>query len=337
MTVLTGFLGSGKTTLLNRILTGAHGVRFGVLVNDFGEVNIDTHLVTALDGQAIDLSNGCVCCTMQGGLVSGILKLRGRQIPPEHLIVEASGIADPLGVVSAFRTDALRDEVRLDAVITTVDAANARDTRLDRQVVEDQIRAADLLLLNKVDLVDEASRRLVRAWLQKIVPDVHVIETVRGDAPLDIVLGTLHRGIRSRNATTATAHRVTSWTYRTTRPLAYRRVRAALESLPDTVFRAKGILHLADAPGLRFVAHRVGRRTAVEILGPWGSESPETEVVLLGPQAEMDAEDLTRRFDACATDAVPLLAPQSIRRLRERTRLAELDAALTVSNRGGGT
>src|SRR5690349_4398549 len=149
LTLLTGFLGSGKTTLLNRILRGDHGKRVGVLVNDFGAINVDARLVAGIQGDSIDLSNGCVCCSMRGDLVSGVKRLLDRPSPFDHVILEASGIADPFRVISALRAPALRERVRLAAVITMMDAEHAQDPRLDRQLVEDQIRAGDVVVVNK--------------------------------------------------------------------------------------------------------------------------------------------------------------------------------------------
>jgi G3E family GTPase len=158
VTLLTGFLGAGKTTLLNRILQGSHGLRIGVMVNDFGAVNIDAQLVDAIAGDVVDLSNGCVCCTMRGGLVQQTLKLLSRRNPPDYLVVEASGISDPVGVAGAFRTTALREQTRLDAVVALVDVEHIRDAYLDQQLIHDQLASADVIVLNKVDLVDEQAR-----------------------------------------------------------------------------------------------------------------------------------------------------------------------------------
>lgn len=315
VTLLTGFLGSGKTTLLNRILTGGHGIRFGVLVNDFGDVNVDARLVASMGGGQMDLSNGCVCCTMRGSLVTGLRRMLGAESRPEHIVVEASGIADPLGILAAVRSPLIQDSVYLDGVLTVVDAENARNPRFDPQVVADQIRAADIVLLNKVDLVSAESVRAVRDWLREIVPDVPVLETVRAEVPIGAIMGMGdERGARTVEPSGG-PHALESWVYEIARPLAYRRVRSALDSLPESIFRAKGILYLADAPNLRFAGHRVGRRTTIDVVGPWDAE-PATALVLLGEPDSMTVHDLIRRFDACVTDAVPLLPAENFARAR---------------------
>src|SRR5271167_4012059 len=122
LTILTGFLGAGKTTLLNRILTGAHGLTIGVLVNDFGSINIDAELVVGVDGGTISLANGCVCCEIRDDLVESVLLLLDRPQAPDYILLEASGVADPAGIFATFTDPALRESIRLDSVTCVVDA-----------------------------------------------------------------------------------------------------------------------------------------------------------------------------------------------------------------------
>src|SRR5271157_2865329 len=122
LTIVTGFLGAGKTTLLNRILTGDHGLRVGVLVNDFGSINIDAELVVGVDGDVMSLANGCVCCQIRDDLVESVVSLLGRPETIEYILLEASGVADPGGIFMTFSDSNLRDRIRLDSVICVVDA-----------------------------------------------------------------------------------------------------------------------------------------------------------------------------------------------------------------------
>lgn len=320
VTILTGFLGAGKTTLLNRILRGNHGRRIGVLVNDFGAVNIDAKLVASVadGGQAINLSNGCICCSMQGDLVTSTLKMLDGPNPPEQIVIEASGISDPFGVAAAFRTSQLREQTRLDGVVTLVDAENARSRFLDRQLVEDQIRAADIVLLNKADLVGRERLLELESWIRDLVPRARVIPTVQADVPLDVLLGV------GGAASAASEHdhgphdvaAFTTLSYESRCRLAYRKVQAALEALPPKIFRAKGTLYLADAPNLRFVAQMVGRRVMIDVDRPWGEETPCTQIVVIGTPGSITPDDLAARFDACITDAIPIMADEAFQRLR---------------------
>jgi len=122
VTVLTGFLGAGKTTLLNRILNGDHGLRVAVLVNDFGSINIDAELVVGVESNVISLANGCVCCTIRDDLVETVLTTINRPERPEYILLEASGVAEPMGIAQTFNNPSLRERVRTDSVICVVDA-----------------------------------------------------------------------------------------------------------------------------------------------------------------------------------------------------------------------
>src|SRR5579859_5038646 len=184
VTILTGFLGAGKTTLLNRLLSAQHGLRLGVLVNDFGAINIDQRLVDVMAGESMSLTNGCVCCSMRGSLVTTVLDLLRRPNPPEALLIEASGIADPASIAAAFRTSALRAHTRVDGIVTVVDAENARNPRLDGVLIAEQIRTADIILLNKADLVDESARRDLVAWMHTLAPNARIVPTVRANVPV---------------------------------------------------------------------------------------------------------------------------------------------------------
>ena len=154
VTILTGFLGAGKTTLLNRILTGDHGLRVGVLVNDFGSVNIDAELVVGVDGNMISLANGCVCCQIRDDLIESVTALLARPETVEYILLEASGVADPAGIFMTFSDLGLRDRIRLDSVTCVVDADQVfahpeYPPLLDLKLR--QVGFADMLILNKVE------------------------------------------------------------------------------------------------------------------------------------------------------------------------------------------
>ena len=124
VTILSGFLGAGKTTLLNHILHGDHGLKIAALVNDFGAINIDAQLVVGVEGESVNLSNGCICCTIRGDLLKETLKLLRRQDPPEYIIVETSGVSDPIAVANTFLLPDIKLLVRLDSILVVVDADN---------------------------------------------------------------------------------------------------------------------------------------------------------------------------------------------------------------------
>src|SRR6187549_2609054 len=156
VTVLTGYLGAGKTTLLNRILTEDHGKRYAVIVNEFGEVGIDNDLVASADEEVFEMNNGCVCCTVRGDLIrilNGLMKRKGRF---DAVIVETTGLADPAPVAQTFFVDQdVSDAARLDAVVTVADAKWLSDRLKDAPEAKNQIAFADVIVLNKIDLVSE--------------------------------------------------------------------------------------------------------------------------------------------------------------------------------------
>lgn len=155
VTVITGFLGSGKTTLINRVLTETHGIRFAVIENEFGEVGIDQDLVLNEKEEVIEMNNGCICCTVRGDLIRLIVKLAASENPPEHILIETTGLADPSPVAQTFLTNPEVEAVAfLDAIVTLVDARHIEQQLASTPEAKDQIAFADIILINKIDLVD---------------------------------------------------------------------------------------------------------------------------------------------------------------------------------------
>jgi G3E family GTPase len=190
VTVLTGYLGAGKTTLLNRILTEDHGRKFAVIVNEFGEIGIDNDLVVGADEEVFEMNNGCICCTVRGDLIriiEGLLKRRGKF---DAILVETTGLADPAPVAQTFFVDAdVRDAARLDAVVTIADAKWLGDRLKDAPEAKNQIAFADVIILNKTDLVSTEELRDVEARIRAINPYAQLHKTTNCAVPLDAVLG----------------------------------------------------------------------------------------------------------------------------------------------------
>src|SRR5208283_1086520 len=195
ITILTGFLGAGKTTLLNRILTGDHGLRVGVLVNDFGSINIDAELVVGVDSNMISLANGCVCCQIRDDLIESVTALLARSESVEYILLEASGVADPAGIFVTFTDPDLRDRIRLDSVICVVDtdqvfAHPEYPPLMDLKLR--QVGFADMLILNKVGLAGQEQLEKVRAWLDGHFNRLRIVESNHCDVPLEILLSVGH-------------------------------------------------------------------------------------------------------------------------------------------------
>ncbi|MEO0818712.1 MAG: GTP-binding protein [Pseudomonadota bacterium] len=190
VTVLTGFLGAGKTTLLNRILTEQHGKKYAVIINEFGETGIDNDLVVDADEEVFEMNNGCICCTVRGDLIRILGGLMKRADKFDAIIVETTGLADPAPVAQTFFVDQdVADRTRLDAIVTVADAFHLNSQMGNHHEAEEQIAFADVVLLNKTDLVDPDSLGYVEGRICKINPYAKIIRTERCGANLDEVIG----------------------------------------------------------------------------------------------------------------------------------------------------
>jgi G3E family GTPase len=189
VTIITGFLGSGKTTLLNHILTNQQGLKTAVLVNEFGEIGIDNDLIisTSADNNMVELSNGCVCCTMNEDMVNEVYKIINRP-DIDYLVVETTGLADPVPLALTFLGTELRDMTRLDSIITLIDSANFSIDLFNSEAAMNQIIYGDILLLNKTDLVDEADVDLLEVRIRDMKTGARILRTKNSEVPLPMVL-----------------------------------------------------------------------------------------------------------------------------------------------------
>ncbi|HWL68651.1 MAG TPA: GTP-binding protein, partial [Geminicoccus sp.] len=189
VTVLTGYLGAGKTTLLNRILTEDHGKKYAVIVNEFGEIGIDNDLLVESDEEVFEMNNGCICCTVRGDLIRVIEGLMKRRDRFDGIVIETTGLADPAPVAQTFFVDEdVAKKSRLDAVVTVVDAKHVRQRIEDSQEADDQIAFADVILLNKTDLVTPEELAEVRRAIRGINRFAKIHETRNSAVPLDEIL-----------------------------------------------------------------------------------------------------------------------------------------------------
>jgi G3E family GTPase len=203
VTVLTGFLGSGKTTLLNRILTEKHGKRIAVIENEFGEIGIDDALVINADEEVFEMNNGCICCTVRGDLIRILGQLMRRRDRFDYVLIETTGLADPAPVAQSFFVDdEIRDKLRLDGIVTVVDARHVALHFDDSPECQEQIAFADVILLNKGDLVDDATLDAIERRLRAINAVARIHRTVNADASMDAILDVggfdLNRALREK-------------------------------------------------------------------------------------------------------------------------------------------
>jgi G3E family GTPase len=321
VTILTGFLGAGKTTLLNRLLTGDHGLRAGVLVNDFGSVNIDAELVVGIDGDMISLANGCVCCQVRDDLIESVTALLARPQAVEYILLEASGVADPAGIFTTFSDPGLRDRIRLDSVTCVVDtdqvfAHPEYPPLLDLKLR--QVGFADMLILNKVTLAGPQQLAKVRAWLDEHFSRLRIIEADHCQVPYQILLGagrfdparadhsSSRTAGRSRAGPAVNDHHghdhsetFSTWTYQTDQPLALEALGETMRKLPGTIYRAKGVIYTRDVPQRRAVLQVVGRRVDISVQDTWGRRPPRTQIVTIGAAGGIDPGLLENLLTSC--------------------------------------
>jgi len=185
VTVLSGFLGAGKTTLLNRILTEKHGVRYAVIVNEFGEVGIDNELIIDADEEILEMNNGCVCCTIRGDLIRTLNNLIERPDRLDAIIIETTGLADPGPIAKVFFSDQqISHNTKLDAIVTIVDALHLERQLVEHLEIKEQIAFADVVLINKIDLVAPPKIEDMNKIINNINPQANLIQTIRCNAPL---------------------------------------------------------------------------------------------------------------------------------------------------------
>jgi G3E family GTPase len=325
LTVLTGFLGAGKTTLLNRILAGDHGLRVAVLVNDFGSINIDAELVVGIenDGDVINLANGCVCCNVRDDLVAAVTQVLARPDQPEYILLEASGVADPSGIALTFMDQSMRDRIRLDSIMCVVDAEQIFAAPEMMELKLRQVAFADLLILNKIDLVTPPQIERIKAWLDDRFHRYRLVEATGGNVPLEILLSVgrfdpaqlddaspQHEldhaskcedpdGVHSVNDDRNDHSQVfKTWSYETEEPLSLEALRETARRLPAGVYRCKGVVHTAEEPCRRTILQVVGKRVDIAVADEWTDREPRTRIIAIGHDG-VDAASLHEVFDKC--------------------------------------
>ncbi len=323
VTVLSGFLGSGKTTLLKHLLTHRHGVRMAVIVNDMSEINIDSRDVISASGpegklirrdeELVEMSNGCICCTLREDLLEEVIGL-ARQGRFDYLLIESTGISEPMPVAETFtfRDDdgqSLSDFARLDTMATVVDAqrffedfvsqdelrdrgwaADATDERTIVDLLIDQVEFADVIVINKIDLVDEDALGRIEAFLKRLNPTARIVRSRFAQVPPEDLMGTgrfdfrnaeRHDGWletpRDAERSESDEYGVTSFVYEQRRPFHPERLWNWISEPPECLLRAKGFVWLASRPDDVVHYSMAGSNGRVEYAGRWLAVTPKSE------------------------------------------------------------
>ena len=294
VTTIGGYLGAGKTTLLNGLLSDGHGIRIGVLVNDFGAVSIDEKLIVARDGDVISLANGCACCSVGDDLGTALDRFASHADRYDRIVIEASGVADPARVAALAQSPGLRRS----ATVVVADAATVRGRARDKfvgRLVQRQLAAADTIVLAKVDLVDAAGLDAARSFAMAQAPQANLVEAMQGRITAQDLFG--HDAPRTRlpacqPAEEEPAFESHSWS--TKRPADVDALRAVVAALPDSIVRLKGVI--ATGTGCQVALHRAGRVVTVD---PLAGDAADTEIVVIGHAGTLDRSRLDATFDTC--------------------------------------
>ena len=318
VTIITGFLGSGKTTLLNHILSNQQGLKTAVLVNEFGEIAIDNELIVSTEENMIALSNGCICCTINNDLVDAVYQVLERQDNLDYLVVETTGLADPLPVALTFLGTELRDLTRLDSIITVVDAANYSLDLFNAEAAYSQIAYGDIIILNKADLVDEADLRNLERKINDVKEGARIIRTVRSQVPLGLILSVGlftsdkyfhevddhdhskcdHDHDHHHHSHHLENDGFSSVSFQTDQAFSIRKFQYFLDNqLPTNIFRAKGIIWFEESPN-RHIFHLCGKRFTLND-DEWKG-TPKTQLVLIGQN--LHGEALISQLENCISE-----------------------------------
>jgi len=325
VTIITGFLGSGKTTLLNYILSNCQDLKVAVLVNEFGDINIDSQLLISMDEDMVELSNGCICCTINDGLVDAVYRVLERGDRVDYMVIETTGVADPLPIILTFLGTELRDFTRLDSIVTVVDAQTFTPEHFESEAALKQIAYADMTLLNKTDLASPEKVKQLEAYINTVKVGARILHTQHGKAPLPLILDAqltqpeTYREFLDEEETAARqehdehhhghhhhehhhhhSHHLendgfVSVSFESDRPMDVKKFESFLqEQLPKDVFRAKGILWFTDSD-LRNIFQLSGPR--FDLQGEEWRTPPKNQVVFIG--RNLNAEEIEQKLTCC--------------------------------------
>ena len=313
VTLLTGYLGAGKTTLLNRILSESHGKKYAVVINEFGELGVDNDLVIDADEEVFEMNNGCICCTVRGDLIRIVGQLVKRKGQLDGIIIETTGLADPSPVAQTFFVDdQVKARSRLDAIITVVDAKHLLARLEDSHEAEEQVAFADVVVLNKTDLVMPEELKTVEARIRSINRSARILPTQRADVPIADLLdrGSFDLGrileMEPDFLTGDDDHEhddaVTSVSLTSDAPLDRQRfnqwIGTVLGEKGQDLLRTKGILHF-QGDDRRFAFQAVHMIANGDYVGAWKAGDPrQSRIVFIG--RELNRPELRRGFEACA-------------------------------------
>jgi G3E family GTPase len=306
VTIISGFLGSGKTTLLNHILTNCQDLKVAVLVNEFGDINIDSQLLVTVAEDMIELSNGCICCTISDSLTDTVYQVLARAEQLDYLVIETTGVANPLPIAMTFLGTDLRDLTTVDSILTVIDAETFDlESHHGSEAAYSQMMYSDIVILNKIDLVSSDRLEKLERSIQDVKTGARILRSQQGKVPLglilDVDLAQSGSVLHLPEADSAAAHLANDGfkvvSFKSGRPFSLKKFQEFLDyQLPETICRAKGILWFAESPG-RHIFQLSGKRFTVHDSN-W-TDSPSNQLVLIG--RDLNALSLQQLLTNCLT------------------------------------
>jgi len=298
--LVAGFLGAGKTTVVNHLLAHAGGRRIAAVVNDFGAINIDAELIAGAADGVVSLSNGCICCSLEGDLLRTLAGLLRRDPRPEFIVIETSGVADPSDIVRNLMDPVIWREAPLETVLCVVDATMPI-TMLDDALLRSQIRAADVVALSKVDLAAAAQHTQVRDAIRAIRPAAVLVEAPHGEIPAVLLFPDADRAPAPREPgprrPRADRFEALSWT--SERPVSLTRLQAAINQLAPKLARAKGLFETVEQPGKPMVFQFAGGRATLAPGETLAAGVPRTRIVFIAEIGVLSRADLDSVMKGC--------------------------------------
>jgi G3E family GTPase len=300
--LVTGFLGAGKTTVVNHLLAHAQGRRIAAVVNDFGAINIDAELIADSSDGVVSLSNGCICCSLEGDLLRTLAALLRRDPPPEFIVIETSGIADPADIVRNLMDPLIWKEAPLETVLCVVDATTTPAAFSDDALLRSQVRAADVVALSKTDLAAATDAAQLRETIRALRPAAVVVDAPHGEVPAALLFPVdVDRALVPREVTprrpSADRFETLSWT--SERALSLPRLQQAIGRLAPKLVRAKGLFETLEQPGRLTVFQLAGGRATLAPGGPLMAGVPRTRIVFIAELGVLSNAVIDNAMNAC--------------------------------------
>jgi G3E family GTPase len=299
--LVTGFLGAGKTTVVNHLLAHAEGRRIAAVVNDFGAINIDAELIAGASDEVVSLSNGCVCCSLQGDLLRTLAALLRRDPRPQFIVIETSGIADPSDIVRNLMDPVIWREAPLETVLCVVDATTPAATLSDA-LLRSQLRAADVVALSKVDLVDAAGRAQMRDGIRVLRPAAVVVDALHGEVPAALLFpadADRVRAPRESGPRRPATDRFETLSWSSERPLSLARLQQAIGRLAPKLARAKGLFETVEQPGRLMAFQLAGGRATLAPGGSLAAGVPRARIVFIAEIGVLSSAEIDSIMEGC--------------------------------------